>query len=161
MFKYINFSCSFTIAQKKAEPEGYLQWIEPDLSQSGWKTISLMPSAPRTALEKAISTLIKLGELTGKDYSYPRRLAALLEAHGFQDINHDVMAVDHKEIRVGFTADLARAFIPFYKKYASMRGSDITIEEAIRVGEEARMEALEGKAYNRMDFHIVIGRNKS
>jgi hypothetical protein len=41
-----------------------------------------------------------------------------------------------------------------------LEGSDITVEEAIRVGEEARMEALEGKAYNRMDFHIVIGRIK-
>jgi hypothetical protein len=103
---------------------------------------------------------MKLGQLTGKDYSYPRRLAALLEAHGFKDIHHDVMAVDREDVRVGFTAGLARAFIPFYKKYASTEGSDITIEEATRVGEEARAQALEGKSYNRMDFHIVIGRTK-
>jgi hypothetical protein len=104
---------------------------------------------------------MKLGELTGKDYSYPQRLAALLEANEFQDIHHDIMAVDRKDVRARSTADLTRAFIPFYKKYASLAGSDISIEEAIRVGEDARMQALEGKAYNRMDFHIVIGRIKS
>jgi hypothetical protein len=48
------------------------------------------------------------------------------------------MAVDREDVRVGFAADLARAFIPFYKKYAAMNGSDITIGEAIRVGEGAR-----------------------
>jgi len=104
---------------------------------------------------------MKLGELTGKDYSYLQRLAALLEANEFQDIHHDVMAVDREDVGVGFTADLARAFIPFYKKYASLAGSDISIKEAIRLGEDARMQALEGKAYNRMDFHIMIRRIKS
>lgn len=142
----------------KIEPGGYLQWIEPDLSPSGWKTISLVPSAPKDALERAIATLHKLGQLTGKDYSSQRRLASLLEAEGFQDIQHDVMAVDREDVRMGFTADLARAFIPLYKKYSSMEGSDITTEEAVKVGEEARTQALEGRAYNRMDFHIIVGR---
>jgi hypothetical protein len=71
------------------------------------------------------------------------------------------MAVDREDVRVGFTADLARAFIPFCKKYAAMNGSDTTIKEAIRVGKDARKQVLEGKAYNRMDFHIMVGRIKN
>jgi hypothetical protein len=66
---------------------------------------------------------MKLGQLTGKDYSYPRRLAALLETHGFQDTNHEVMAVDREDVRVGFTADLARALFHFTRSTHPWRGA--------------------------------------
>jgi hypothetical protein len=39
-----------------------------------------------------------------------------------------------------------------------MEGSDMTVEEAVRVGTMMKREADLGHAYLRMDFNIVVGR---
>lgn len=138
------------------EPGGHIQWIEPDLSPTGWKTISVVPGCEKSALEEVISTLHKIGKLTGKDYAYAHKLPALLESHGFEDVRSEIMAVDKEGVRTAHTGDLAKAFVPWYKQYAQELG--MTVEQAVKIGEDGREQALKGDAYNRMDFHVVVGR---
>jgi hypothetical protein len=40
-----------------AEPGGYLQWVDPDFSNSGWKVTCLKPGATTAALQKGIDTV--------------------------------------------------------------------------------------------------------
>lgn len=69
------------------------------------------------------------------------------------------MVIDGEDTRINFTADLAVGFVPFFKKCAMIGGS-FTVEEAVKIGDEGRAQALERKAYNRLDFHIVVGRKE-
>jgi hypothetical protein len=50
------------------------------------------------------------------------------------------------------------AFQHLFVKYAQMEGSDMTVKDAVQVGDRTLREAEVGKAYLRLDWNIVTGR---
>lgn len=54
--------------------------------------------------------------------------------------------------------ELSTAFQSIFIKFAKMKGSGITFEEAVALGEGTVKEAEKGKAYIRFEFDVAIGR---
>jgi hypothetical protein len=61
-------------------------------------------------------------------------------------------------LRMEFSSELSTGFSGLFVKFAQMEGSDMTAEEAVRVGTMMKREADLGNAYLRMDFNIVVGK---
>lgn len=100
-----------------------------------------------------------MGNFLGRSLDSSKRLPGYFRAQGLEDIEHDVMPVDgDASLRMEFSSELSTGFSGLFVKFAQMEGSDMTAEEAVRVGTMMKREADLGNAYLRMDFNIVVGK---
>ena len=143
---------------KKAEPGGFLHWVDPDCSISGWRPISFQPGASTAGLQRGVDTVRRWAVL-GRKLDFSNRLSGIFRGQGLEDVQHDVMPVDgEKELRVEFSSEVSRGFSELFVKYARMEGSGMTVEEAVEIGKMMKREADLGEAYLRMNFNIVVGK---
>lgn len=57
-----------------------------------------------------------------------------------------------------YSSVLSLGFTSLFVKYPEIEVSDMTVEEAIRIGEMMKRDAELGQAYLRGDYDVVIGR---
>jgi hypothetical protein len=141
------------------EHGGWLQWIDPAMTPNSFKAVQSQAMAPRNSLAKGIIIVNQWANMLGRNWDECQRLPDIFRSSGLESIEHDLISTDNDaSTRRDFSVEIVIASKAVLRRFANMEGSGMTMEEAVALGHGMMNEVEMGKAYLRMDLHIVVGR---